>query len=87
MARERYIKCRRSCPKAHTGFNKSHKFKRKEARKKQKVVDRQKAKAIAEKQQKDRGRSSPSIENDRYYDSKTFTDIDQDDGLNLLRDD
>ncbi len=62
-------------------------LRRDEARKKQEVVDQQKAEAIAEKQQRDRGGSSQLIEDDGYYDSKTSADLDQEDGLNPLGDD
>ncbi len=62
-------------------------LRRKKARKKQEVVDRQKAEAIAEKRRRDRGGSSLSIKDDGYYDSETSADPDQEDGLNPLGDD
>ncbi len=51
------------------------------------MVNRQKAKAIAEKQWRDRGENSLLIEDDGYYNSETSADPDQEDGLNLLGDD
>ncbi len=62
-------------------------LRREEARQKQEVVDWQKAEAIAEKRRRDREGSSLSIEDDRYYDSETSADPDQEDGLNPLGDD
>ena len=62
-------------------------LRREEARKKQEVVDGQKAEGIAEKRRRNRGGSSSSIEDDGYYDSETAADPDQEDGLNLLGDD
>ena len=52
-------------------------LRREEAKKKQEVVDRQKAKAMIKKQWKDREKNSLSIKDDRYYDSDTYsTDLD-----------
>ncbi len=61
-------------------------LKKDKARKKQKVVDRQKIEAIAEKRRRDQGESSSSIEDNGYYDSETSTDLDQKNSLNLLWD-
>ncbi len=61
-------------------------LRREEARKKQEVVDQRKAEIIAEKWQRDRGGSSLSIEDDRYYDDESSADPDKKDGLNLLGD-
>ncbi len=62
-------------------------LRKEKAGQKQEVVDRRKAEAIVEKQQRDRGRSSLSIENDGYNDSKTSADPDEEDGFNPLGDD
>ena len=51
------------------------------------MIDRQKMEAIAKKLWRDRRGNSLLIENDEYYDSKTFANPDQEDGLNSLRDD
>lgn len=51
------------------------------------MIDQQKVEAIAKKQQKNRERSGLSIENNGYYDSKIFADLNQENGLNLLGDD
>ena len=73
---------------AHTNLNKSNRSeKRRGVRKKQEVIDRRKAEAISEKRQRDRKGDSLSIEDDRYYDSETSADPDQEDGLNPLGDD
>ncbi len=61
-------------------------LRKKEARKKQEVVNRWKVEAIAKKWQRDRGRSSLLIEDERYYNSETSIDLDQEDGLNPLGD-
>lgn len=53
------IKCKNSCLKAETSLDKSNQFrKKKKAKKKQEKVDQQKIKAIAKKQQRDRGENS-----------------------------
>lgn len=62
-------------------------LRRKKTRKKQKVVDQQKVKAIAKKRWRDRRRSSLLIEDDEYYDNETFADPDQKNGLNSLEND
>ncbi len=62
-------------------------LRRKEARKKQEVVDQRKAEAIAEKEQRDRRGSVALIEDNRYYNSETSADPDQEDGFNPLGDD
>ena len=62
-------------------------LRKKKDRKKQKVVDQQKTKAIVEKQWRDKKGSSLSIEDDEYYDSETFADQNQEDGFNPLGDD
>lgn len=43
-------------------------LRKKEVRKKQNMLDQQKAEAITKKQQRNRGRNSVSVEDDKYYD-------------------
>lgn len=58
-------------------------LRKKEARKKQEVVDRQKTETIVEKQWRDRGRNSVFIKDDGYYNSDMYgTDPDQKNGFN-----
>ena len=60
-------------------------LRRKEARKKQEVVDRRKAEAMTEKRQKDKRRNSLSIEDDGYLDINMYgIDLDQEDDFNYL---
>ena len=58
-------------------------LKRKKARKKQEVVNRQKFEAIVEKHRRDRGGNRLSIEDNRYFESNIYsTDPDQEDNFN-----
>lgn len=41
------------------------------------MIDKQKVKAIIEKWQRDRKRSSLSIKDEKYYDSVIYIDLDQ----------
>ena len=74
--------------KLKPALTKATNLRRVEARKKEEVVDRQKAKAIAKKQLRNRGRNSLSIVNDRYYDNDMYgTNPNQEDDFNYLIED
>ena len=58
-------------------------LRRKEVRKKQEVVNKRKAEAMAKKRRRNRGGNSLSIKDDGYYDSDIYgTNLNQEDDIN-----